>query len=60
MRERRVRKCRLFFFFRVCLNLYDYQFKANGYKKGLTYWATRNQKHTIDSQNLKEENTSIK
>ena len=35
MWARGVRKSRLFS--RVCLNIYDYQFKANRYRKGLRY-----------------------
>ena len=57
MWRRRVRKCRfLFFFFRMCLSLYDYQSKVSRYRKGLIYLKSRettNQKHTIDSQKPK-------
>ena len=49
----------------MCLSLYDYQYKASRYRKGLTYLknrATANQKHTIDSQKPKrrEHNHKIK
>ena len=40
----------------MCLNLYDYQFKASRYSHGSTYLKTRvttNQKHTTDSQKAK-------
>ena len=40
----------------MCLSLYDYQSKANRYRKGLTYLKNRvttNQKHTTDSQKQK-------
>ena len=40
----------------MCLNLYDYQFKASRYSYGLTYLKTRvttHQKDTIDSQKPK-------
>ena len=53
-----VRKYR---FFRMCLSLYYYQSKASRYINGLTYLKTRittNLKHTIDSKNQKEENSS--
>ena len=52
---RKVRKSRLFFFFRMCLSLYDYQAKASRYRKGLTYLknrATMNQNQTLHSQKL--------
>ena len=38
---RKVRKSRLFFFFGMCLSLYDYQTKANRYRKGLTHLKNR-------------------
>ena len=44
----------LFLSFRMCFNLYEYQSKAS--RKELTYLknrATTNQKHTVNSQNLK-------
>ena len=40
----------------MCLRLYDYQAKASGYRKGLTYLknkATTNQNQTLHSQKLK-------
>ena len=40
----------------MCLNPYDYQSKANRYRKGLTYLKNRvtaSQEHTIDSQKPK-------
>ena len=37
-----------FFFFRMCLSLYDYQTKASRYKKGLTYF--KNRKTTNQNQ----------
>ena len=43
-------------FFRMCLNLYDYQAKASRYRKGLIYLknrATTNQNQTLHSQKLK-------
>ena len=43
-------------FFRMCLNLHDYQSKASRYSSGLKYLKTRvttNQKHTTDSQKPK-------
>ena len=48
----------VFFFLRICLNLYNYQSNANRYNSGLTYLKTRvatNQKHSTDSQNKKKE-----
>ena len=46
--------------FRMCLNLNDYQFKPSSYMSTYTnHMATTNQKHTIDTQNQKERNTSI-
>ena len=57
MWERDVRKLDSFsFFLRMCLSLYDYQAKASGYRKGLTYLknrATTNQNQTLYSQKLK-------
>ena len=40
----------------MCFNLYDYQAKAGGYRKGLTYFknrATTNPNKTLHSQKLK-------
>ena len=50
---RGIKKCRSY---RLCLNLYDYQFKASRYCYGLTCLKTRvtkHQKHKIDSQTPK-------
>ena len=54
MWERKVRKSRLFFVFRMCLSLYEYQAKANRYRKGLTHLknrATTNKKNTFVKKN---------
>ena len=54
MCEWRVRK--QIFSPRMCLSLYDNQFKASSYRKRLTYLknrATTNQKHTRDKQKPK-------
>ena len=59
MREREIRNCRSF---RMCLSLYDYHSKASIYSYGLANLKTRvttNQKHTIDSLNQKERDSSI-
>ena len=45
-----------FFFFRMCLNLCDYEAEASRYRKGLTSLkkqGTTNQNPTIHSQKLK-------
>ena len=54
---RKVKKYRFFdFILMICLSLYDYQAKAERYRKGLNCLknsATTNQKQTLHSQKLK-------
>ena len=63
MLGRKVRKSRLFFFLRMCLNLYEYQAKASRYRESLAYLKNREtttQNQTLHSQkNQKEKYTSI-
>ena len=53
----------MWFFFRMCLSLYDYQSKASRYRKGLTYLKNRvtaYRKSKTDSQKPKRKELKYK